>query len=439
MLEIIKNRKQFVLISVLLCLVTVFAMVQYKKAKELSYQRDLEYSRVFSELTQYVDDLEITLLKGQIVSTPLQMAKLSSDLYGQASAAKANLALLPLKGKNLERTSEFLSQVGEYASCISKKMLHGKALSQKEISTMQQLCKYAGKLKKGLDRMLLEINDGRISFSDNVLPEIYGGGITAMAKELEQLEEEFHNYPSLIYDGPFSQHLSLKEAVFVKGKSQITQNQAKKRAAELLGDEKTEVAEIGGKLPSYSIKNKNGVAEYTKQGGVLLLLMKDRQAGAENISVDNAKKRAANFLEENGFSDMRESYYEKTDGSIVINYAYQQDGYTVFSDLVKVKVALDNGEITGFESRGYIMNHTYRIIPEQVITMEDAFKNINAELHILDTALAVIPTEDGKEANCYQIKGIVSDKHFLIYVNTQTGETEDVQILLESDNGTLAV
>ena len=438
--EKIKKHRQFLLLSTLLLLVTAFALFQYKRAEELSYHRNLEYNRVFAELTEYVDDLEITLCKGQVVSTPMQMAKLSADLHSQASGAKANLALLPINGRNLEKTSEFLSQVGEYANCISEKMLRGEKIGKKEIQTMQELSGYANTLKSGLDEMLIGINDGNISFDGEkgALPS-FSGGKTAMASELEALEEEFHNYPSLIYDGPFSQHLTLKESILTKGKAELTKKQALKKAKKLIGDEKASVSEIGGKLPCYSVNSNSAVAEYTKHGGILLMLMKDRHIEEEKLSVSDAKKKASAFLKENGFNDMRESYYENMGGSVVINYAYEQDGYIVFPDLVKVKVALDDGEIIGFESRGYVMNHTYRNIPKPVITAEEALKNVNPDLQIKETTMAVIPLESGNEACCYQIKGVVSGRHFLIYVNTQTGDTEDVQILLENERGTLAV
>lgn len=437
MSKLIKKNRQIVILSTLLVLVSIFAVTQYNRARKLTYFRDIEYNRVFAELTEYVDDLEISLLKGQVVSTPDQMAKLSADLYSQASAAKANLALLPLEGRELSKTSEFLSQVGEYAHSISGKMLRGEKMSEKEIKTMQELLIYADTLKKSLDEMLINLTNGEISFEKERIN--FGGGKVAMASELMQLEEEFHNYPSLIYDGPFSQHLSLRESVMTRGKAEISQQQAKNLAKKFTGEDKTSVSQIGGKLPAYSVKSDTTTVEFTKNGGVLLLLMKDRYTDEEKISVRTAAKNAVKFLTENGFTNMRESYYEKQGGSVVINYAYQQDEYTVFPDLVKVKVALDNGEILGFESRGYVMNHTYRAIPEEKITKEEALSNVNSHLDAQEVSLAMIPLENGSEAPCWQIKGLVGNKHFLMYVNTQTGFTEDVQILLESDNGTLAV
>ena len=439
--QILKKRKTVIILSVLLVLSIIFCVIQQRRVKRFEYRRDLEYNRVFTELTEYVDDLEISLLKGQIVSTPGQMAKLSADLYTQASAAKANLALLPLDGKQLEKTSEFLSQVGEYAECISQKMLHGEKISEKEIETMQQLTGYAKKLKSGFDEMLIGINEGNINISDEkrLVGKLMQGGKSVMSKELETLEKEFHGYPSLIYDGPFSHHLSLRKSALLDGKPEISETQAKKYAVKFTNDEKVVVTKIDGRIPSYSIRGETGVVELTRNGGVLLMLLCDRTVDEERLSIEDAKVKAEMFLRDNGFIDMRESYYEKRDGSIVINYAYNQDEYVVFPDLVKVKIALDNGEVVGFESKGYIMNHIYRNIPEEKITSDEALSNVNSTLSIKGVSKAIIPLENGSEACCYQIKGVVSDRHFLMYVNTQTGETEDVQILIESDEGTLAV
>ena len=441
MLETLRKHKKTLFVTLVIFLLAMSAIVQYTRASSLQYAMEVEYNRVFTELTEYVDDLEISLLKGQVVSTPRQMAKLSADLYGQASAAKANLALLPLDGKQLEKTSEFLSQVGEYATCLSEKMFRGETLTQEEIETMQELTEYAGKLRTGFDKMLLDINEGRMTFNEEkeMLPTIMEGGKVAMASQLAMLEEEFHNYPSLIYDGPFSQHLSLKEAQYLSGKPEITKKQAISRTIKFTGNEDVSVIEVGGKLPSYSISGNGVTAELTKQGGVLIMLIRDRHIGDEMLSAEEAKTKAELFLRDNGYENMKESYYEKRDGSIVINYAYYQDDYTVFPDLVKVKIALDNGEVIGFESRGYIMNHIYRTIPEPKITREQALKNVNENLEIKGVSMAIIPLENGSEACCYQIKGTVSGRNFLMYVNTQTGYTEDVQILLESENGTLVV
>ena len=441
LVEKLRKRKNYILLSVLLCAVTVFGVFQYNRASRLKYSQEIEYNRIFSELAGYVDDLEISLLKGQLVSSPEQMTRFSAELYRQASGAKANLALLPIGEAQMEKTSEFLSQVGEYATCISQKLQRNEKMTEKEHQTLRQLSSYANKLRQRIDEIEVGITDGRISFSDEKekISSLFGNTKVAMASELEMLEEEFHNYPSLVYDGPFSQHLSLKKAVFTSGKAEISEKQALKKAQTFIKDENCAVSRIDGVLPSFLINCKETTVEFTRDGGILLLMMKNRMPDEEKISISQAKDYAEKFLRENGFDSMKESYFENREGSVVINYGYEQNGYIVYPDLVKVKVALDNGEIIGFESRGYIMNHVVRDIPKAIISEEEALTCINNGLKTESVSLAVIPLENGSEAPCYQIRGVVEDKHFLVYVNTQTGNVEDMQILLESENGTLAV
>lgn len=441
MLGNLKDKHKIWILSGLICVTLVFGFFQYRKVQKLEYAQEIEYNRVFAELTGYVDDLEISLLKGQLVNSPQQMARLSADLYRQASGAKASLALLPISEVQLEKTSEFLSQVGEYATAISAKMLGGEKMTQKELQTMQNLSSYAKQMKSGFDEILTGINDGRVSFvaQKRKLEKLVNGKSVALANELEALEEEFHDYPSLVYDGPFSQHLNLKRSIFAKGKAEISESQALKNAKSFTGDSQCQITQLGGILPSYNIKCGETTIEYTKNGGILLLLMKNRQPDGAKLTIDQARSKALEFLNQNGFDQMKETYYENREGSIVINYAYNQDDYVVYPDLVKVKVALDNGEIIGFESRGYIMNHLYREIPAPKITKEEAMANINEGLSVQSVTMAVVPLENGSEACCYQLQGAVLDRNFLVFVNTQTGGVEDIQILIETPGGTLAV
>lgn len=69
---------------------------------------------------------------------------------------------------------------------------------------------------------------------------------------------------------------------------------------------------------------------------------------------------------------MTDTYYLKSENIATINYAAQQDGVTLYPDLIKVKIALDTGEILSMEAQGYIFNHMQReeLIPQ--ISIEEA-------------------------------------------------------------------
>ena len=50
-----------------------------------------------------------------------------------------------------------------------------------------------------------------------------------------------------------------------------------------------------------------------------------------------------------------------------------------------------------------------------------------------------IPTEWKSEILCYEFKGKVDDREFLVYINTENGREEDILIITNTPNGTLAM
>ena len=111
----------------------------------------------------------------------------------------------------------------------------------------------------------------------------------------------------------------------------------------------------------------------------------------------------------------------------------------MYPDLIKVKVALDDGEILGVETRGYLNNHQERNVSNVKITVDEAKKNLNKEIQIESEGLAVIPTEWQSEILCYEFKGKIDDQEFLVYINAENGREEDILIIKDTPNGTLTM
>ena len=135
---------------------------------------------------------------------------------------------------------------------------------------------------------------------------------------------------------------------------------------------------------------------------------------------------------------MQETYFMKQDGFITINFSYKQDDTVMYADLIKAKVALDNGEVIGLETIGYLNSHYEREIPTEKISIESARKNLSAKAQVTSEGLAMIPTEWKTEKFCYEFKGKIEDIDFIAYINAETGEEEDILIVTNSENGTLA-
>ena len=169
---------------------------------------------------------------------------------------------------------------------------------------------------------------------------------------------------------------------------------------------------------------------YTDKAGILR---------EKRLDINSATDKAAEFLQKNGFYSMQSSYYEKSGGIATINFAYVQDNVTCYSDLVKVRVALDTGEIVGLETNGYIMNHAERNLSAPTLSVDDAKSKISTGLDVTATKLALVPKDSMREVLCYEFKGIFNGKNFLIYVNAENGREEEIFLLIESEEGILTV
>lgn len=136
---------------------------------------------------------------------------------------------------------------------------------------------------------------------------------------------------------------------------------------------------------------------------------------------------------------MQPTYYTNLSNIVTVNYAYEENGILIYPDLIKVKIAMDNGEVLGVETSGYLNAHHEREISKKKITIEEAKEKLNKDLNILSEKEAIIPTKWKTEKYCYEFKGTVSDKEFLIYINVETGEEEDILVILKTEGGTLTI
>ena len=177
----------------------------------------------------------------------------------------------------------------------------------------------------------------------------------------------------------------------------------------------------------------------SKKGGHVVQTSLDREINEEKISNQEANEIGKSYLDSKGFKNMKETYFVKQENVITVNYAYNDNGIIVYPDLIKVKIALDNGDILGIETMGYLNSHTNRKFEEPNISLEDARSKINDNLEIISESRAIIPTEWKTEIDCYEFKGKVRDREFLVYLNVQTGKEEDILVILDTPGGTLTV
>ena len=301
-----------------------------------------------------------------------------------------------------------------------------------------------------LNQLASDLEQGSITWKDlkSNGNDKFAQAVSSNFDVFSSLEEDFHEYSGLIYDGAFSEHLTSTEPKGLTG-DHISEDDAKNKINDVFGSENIkEISSLGenenSELPSYNFSLKNQKDEnitiaITKKGGHIVYFNCNRDIGEKTLNYDDANKKGLEFLNSLGVNNMKETYYLNENGIITINYAYNQDNVIMYPDLIKVKVALDDGEILGVETKGYLNNHTQRSIYKNVISIDEAKKKLNKDLNIQSEGMAMIPTEYKTEILCYEFKGKINDSEFLVYINAETGDEEDILIVYNTPNGVLTM
>ena len=411
----------------------------YETLVRISRQRSLE------QVCEYLDNIETDLAKTQYATGSTMLNNLSVKMLREASGAKTSLSALETGEVGLYNIYKFLSQVGEYTASLSRKAASGEGVSEEDRRVLSDLLEYAGSLSTQFDQMSELNNSSYLSFEQlnstlNSADES-SEQMVSFINAVSDAEQSFSDYPTLIYDGPYADNVLNKTSQLLENEKNISSENAKKKAAEILGiDGEALVSDgsSGGEIPTYDFYCDTVYVSVSKKGGYPVYILSDATVGEVKISQEEAVSKAQDFLEKIGFGNMTDTYYYTTDGVCTINFAYEENDFICYPDLIKVSISLFDGKVTSMDATDYLMNHKNRSFPTAVQDKNKASEVISPALKIKDTDFAVIPTDTGEEKYVYEFLCTGTDgQELLVYIDMLTCEEADILILLYSDNGTL--
>ena len=430
-LKTMKKNYMYGVAIILIIALVVLGIMLYKEKNQYTIATENNYNFAFYQVVDYVKDVENYLAKAMISSSSEHAAETLMHVWREANLALSYMTQLPISSNELLNTDKFLNQVSDYSFTLATKSIEGENLTQEELDNLKELYDYSVDLSDILEQLSADMSSGRISWK-----ELTEDVDTAFAQQVDNLsatsfsniDKNFGEYEGLIYDGAYSEHMESAEKKGLVGE-EITEEQAKEKAISFIGEDRLEKIELtslveNGNIVVYdfmaTLKNEGILTiAISKKGGHIVVANHNRDVQEEKLSQDEANEIGQKFLESIGIPNMKATYYLKEGGAVTINYAYVQDDVTIYADLIKLKVALDNGEILGIETTGYLNNHTERNIEEPTITMDEAKDSLNQKLEITSSGLAIIPTEWKTEVFCYEFKGKIYDTDFLVYINAK--------------------
>ena len=411
--------------------------------KRISDQNKLQlengYVKSLNTLETSLNNITENLNKASYIGKGSDLLSLSTSLFCEGEIAKNALAGLPNGNKNSSTLYKFLSQVGNYAVTVSKNSAQGKISEEenKKITQLYKTSKTISKVVEDVNKSYDNIEDFTKIMEDNIKEKI---DVNTLAASLDGLEESLNDYPTLIYDGPFSDHILKKEPIMTANAAKYSKSSALKKAENFFGlnNRLNYSGEQKGKLKCYRFEGDNISCCVTENGGYIAYMRNSREIGQSRFSAEEAIQTAENFLMKNGIKNMKETYYYAVDGECTVNFAYMSDDTLCYTDLIKVGVALDTGEIVFYEAYGYLTNHTTRSFDKANHTLEEARKELNKELKVISNKICLIPADSGSEIRCYEFLCETQEKgKIFVYISVKNLDTVKVLLVEESTAGIL--
>lgn len=455
-----KAEKRFRNLSALLMIallgVAAWALMLRSERNSLALVVGTRYQQAFQFLLEGVDSMEANLAKVAVASGPTDQIPLLTEIWRDSGMAQSSLGQLPLPVGRMMRTSTFLAQAGDYAYSLVRQISRGTMPDDKARQQLADLSREAGDLASELHGIFQRAQaDGPSGWMEIQRAAARGlaasvGG--ALGDGLGQVETQMEEVPTLTYDGPFSDHITERKPRGLSGE-EVSEAEAEQLALKFLPvtdreGYRAEVTDrVQGRIPGYHVavrRDDEEGAVYTldvaRQGGSVVWMNSSRRVEEGRLELGEMREKAEAFARDRmEDTDLVAVDSVSSQGRATFSLVPKIDGVLIYPDMIKVTVAADNGEILQYDAQSYLMNHTKRDLGEPKLEEEDARLRLPPDFEPRGSGrLALIPTEGLREVLTYEYRGTVGETQFIIFLNADSGQTEEILQVVPTSEGEVA-
>jgi spore germination protein len=419
---------------------------EHQEKNAILLNAENNYQRAFHDLSYQVDLLHDKIGTTLAMNSRHSLSPSLVDVWRITSEAHNDVGQLPLTLLPFNKTEEFLAKIGDFSYRTAVRDLDKEPLSKEEYNNLKVLYKQSGDIQKDLREVQHMVLKNNLRWMDVELALASGKETTdnTIIDGFKTVEKTVTGYEETDM-GPTFVNMQKKDENFknIKGKTISKQEaiQIAKKYIKIDGNSKVKVTENGkgSDYGFYSVSIKDnktgeeGSMDITKKAGHPIWFINQRDVKKQVISLNDADNKAAAFLKETGFKDLEIFESTQYDNIGVFNFVTKTNGIRVYPEAVKVKVALDNGDIIGVSAEEYLKSFQTRKIEKPAITTEQARAKVNPNFKVMEDRQAIIVNDLNKEVLCYEFLGTIDDDTYRIFINAKSGVEEEVEKLKNAE------
>lgn len=407
----------FTIIFAVVLLGLGFVAGQYRV--QLVFQRQLEasYRRALGELADHFQQLSEELARARVAASDKQRGLIGANLRSLAYAAQSNLGQLPLGELNLEGLCGLLADLHEQTYSYVQNAWEPEIMD----GLYQQVQYVAGELNGLLLQKQREgswVSWQRYLSAAVVAPHVLQT-FTAINSGLGELR------------APLGDRVSVSRGE-ITGES-VDPEQAVEIAREFCGREGLHFQvtnESKGQIPTYTVEAKDEkgqiIVEVSQKGGMVLWMMDSQEINSRRFSTEELVEKGREFLTQRGFPELHLTDVQVLRNRATLTFVPSRDGVLRYGETVKVQVSAADGTIVGFWGTPFFTAQSRLESSTQLQATWDVRDKLRAGLEVLDEKLALIPGPGEGEVLTRRVGVRYQDEYYLIYLNAETGEEEQI-------------
>jgi len=427
---------------------------EYRLAGDYRLVAENNNQRALNDFSSHLDQLETDMAKGNVASNPTQKILYLSEISSKSDAALKDFAQIPAEQAGLSYIGQFLVQAGDFSRTLTQRIAGGGQISAEEDKTLNAWHEQLMPINQKVQDLIVRMNTEnlvwtdpaptlrqRLGFGGTKIAEAAADGSEVPAKSvrsgLDQLDASLQKLPPFTYTGEFATRVVSKPLGLPAGT--INQDQAQVTAREFLGKVgytnsiPVFSANSQGLLGGYTYNYKEAYIDVSQQGGVVTFYRNQRPIEPRKLTQEEASAKAKSVMISLGWQLVLTSS-EDFGSYVQYDFVAEKEGVRIYPDKVRLMIALDNGQLVGFDAVPYYSFHQARNFPPK-ITLDQAVKKLRADFQVTEKRLAVIVKNGNQEVYCYEFRGKYQGEEYLLYLDAATGSEVKIQRILKTPRG----
>ncbi|MDW0115575.1 germination protein YpeB [Sporosarcina thermotolerans] len=416
-------KKTVFVLAYALIAVSIFAFTKTTENNKLSLALSNEYAMKMADASDKLGELDKAVKQTLLFNHSEGSKKAREDIWRLSSDIKSSIASLPLDASFTTSWMNYLSRIGNYAKEADRA-----EQPDEYYKVMSQASNNLGAMQGDWQLATAGLLDGQYSMGewtrklDTSNPNFDWSNMGASIKSYTESD-----FPLTASESDAMKKKELKHIEDAK----VTQAEAIDRFKTLFPNVSNDVIGVemskpGSPYPFFHIRFADresiGYIDITEKGGHVLSYLSERPFGKASLSFDDIKKRAEDFLKNADYKDL--VYQESRENNTAWHFVFVRKepfyGAKVFSDVIHLKVAKDNGDIIGLDASEYIRKEQ---LARQAIKKIDWKEFFHKDVQVVEDELAYVENERLEQRLT----------HYLTVTRDENGHTGTYTVIVDTE------